>query len=66
MKYWSGQGVVQDLVFAHMWLNLAALQGDADVATNRNELAKKMTPAQIAEAKKKAKRCMASGYKDCD
>jgi localization factor PodJL len=33
-----------------MWLNLAAAQGNADAARARDELAAKMTPAQIEKA----------------
>jgi hypothetical protein len=38
-----------------MWYNLAAAQGDQDAARHRDELAKLMTPAQIAEAQKLAR-----------
>jgi hypothetical protein len=49
----------QDYVQAHMWYNLAAA-GSADqlrdqAAQFRDELAAKMTPAQIAEAQKMAR-----------
>lgn len=33
-----------------MWLNLAAASGSAIAKTNKINLEKKMTPAQIAEA----------------
>jgi TPR repeat protein len=54
-----GYGVPQDYVQAHMWYNLAAA-GSADqlrdqAAQFRDELAAKMTPAQIAEAQKMAR-----------
>jgi clan AA aspartic protease (TIGR02281 family) len=50
--YASGQGVPQDYVTAHMWLNLAAARGYKDAAQNRDNIAAQMTPAQIAEAQK--------------
>jgi uncharacterized protein len=48
--YVKGQGVAQNYVLAHMWFNLAAAQGDVGALTNRDHLARMMTPAQIAEA----------------
>ena len=55
--YYYGQGVPQNYVQAYKWLNLAAA-GNTVAATeyrgkalkNRDIIAKKMTPAQIAEA----------------
>jgi TPR repeat protein len=52
--YGSGRGVPQDDVSAYMWFNLAATQGVKDAARDRDGLAAKMTPAQIAEAQKRA------------
>ena len=45
----------QDYVRAHMWFNLSAAQGNQDAAKNRDNIAKRMTPAQIAEAQKLAR-----------
>jgi len=58
--YEFGHGVTQDHVCAYMWYNVAAAHstGDAqkDVAAeNRDEIAGRMTPAQIAEAQKLAR-----------
>jgi TPR repeat protein len=53
--YANGWGVQQNDVQAHLWWNLAAAQGDADAFKNRDIVAKKMTPAQIAEAQKLAR-----------
>jgi TPR repeat protein len=56
LMYEHGQGVPQDYVSAHMWLNLAAASRATDsaardqAAKERDMLAAKMTPAQIAEA----------------
>ena len=52
--YGIGQGVSQDYVRAHMWYSLAAAQGHDMARMNRDITAKKMTPAQIAEAQKLA------------
>jgi TPR repeat protein len=52
--YQEGVGVLRDVVAAHMWLNLAAA-GNQSAAEVRDELEKRMTPAQIAEAEKLAR-----------
>lgn len=50
--YDNGLGVPQDKVTAYMWLSLAAAQGREGAATFRDLIARRMTPAQIAEAQK--------------
>ena len=53
--YLEGWGVPQDYVLAHMWGNLAAAQGNPIGKFIRDEVAKKMTPAQVAESQKLAR-----------
>jgi len=65
LSYAKGQGVIQDNVMAHMWLNIAASNGDASATKNRDIVAKNMTTAQIAEAQKLARECVAKNYKGC-
>ena len=55
--YDEGQGVPQYYILAHMWYNLAASRTLASKAgnrkkavMNRDRVASKMPPAQIAEA----------------
>ncbi|MBP2679069.1 MAG: hypothetical protein H6Q82_2134, partial [Deltaproteobacteria bacterium] len=55
-------GVLQDYVLAHKWFNLAASRYPASeidarkkAIHNRDLVASKMTPAQIAEAQKLAR-----------
>ena len=51
--YVSGVGCAVDYVEAYKWFNLAAANGDTDfdsASFQRDELAKSMTPDQIAEA----------------
>ncbi|HKO29776.1 MAG TPA: tetratricopeptide repeat protein [Nitrospiraceae bacterium] len=50
-----GRGVPLDLVQAHVWYSLAADNGHARAALHRNDLAKELKPAQIAEAQKRAR-----------
>ena len=61
IMYAEGQGVEQDYVQAYMWFNLAATrirasntEGRALVIKNRDAVAAKMTPAQIAQAQRLA------------
>ena len=64
--YADGEGVIQDNVRAHMWLNIAASSGNKDDAPkNRVEVARFMTPTQIAEAQKLARECVLKNYKGC-
>ncbi|MDB9867302.1 sel1 repeat family protein [Pseudomonadales bacterium] len=52
--YAKGVGVLQDYKWAHMWYNLAAANGSELGRTNRDEIAKQMTPADISEAQQMA------------
>ncbi len=54
LLYVRGQGMTQNYLLAHMWFNLAAAQGCAAALANRDQLARMMTPAQIAEAQRLA------------
>ena len=64
VMYEDGNGVLQDYVKAHMWANIAAANGYD--ALLRDSIAENMTSAQIAEAQRLARLCMASDYQDCD
>lgn len=55
LMYVKGEGVPQNDVQAHMWLNLAAAQDLKGGAKSRDNVAKKMTPAQLAEAQRLAR-----------
>ena len=58
--YESGADVPRDYVQAHMFYNLAAAQGVAVSARERDKLAEKMTPAQIEEAQRLAREWLAA------
>jgi len=53
--YERGRGVPQDYIKAHMWFNLAGAKGNVQAVKNRDIIAAKMTPAQIAEAQRLAR-----------
>ncbi len=60
LMYDNGWGVPQDYVQAHMWYKLATSSfppgEDLDTAVkNRDNVAERMTPAQISEAQKLAR-----------
>lgn len=50
--YARGKGVSVDLVKAHMWLSLAATKGGYEAKFRLQYLLSKMTPEQIAEARR--------------
>jgi uncharacterized protein len=65
IKYAEGQGVPQDNVYAHMWFNLAAVDGSKDASKNRDIIAKRMTTADISKAQSLARECLKKNYKGC-
>ena len=55
VMYFMGQGVPQDVVQAHLWLNLAAAQGNELAPHYRDILAMSMTRTQLADAQRLAR-----------
>jgi hypothetical protein len=51
----AGRESDADLVAAHKWFNIAAMRGYAEAAAYRQELAREMTAAAIAEAQRAAR-----------
>jgi hypothetical protein len=62
--YDQGQGVEQDYVHAHMWSSLGGASGDG--VKNRDLVAVRMTPQQIADAQKMARECQQHDFAGCD
>jgi TPR repeat protein len=64
--YEKGLGVPQNYIRAHMWLSLAAAAETGEIAKTlaylRDEVAKKMSPVQIAQAQEMARQCRESGH----
>ncbi|MBB5519434.1 hypothetical protein [Amphiplicatus metriothermophilus] len=56
----GGQSGAFDLVTAHMWFNLAAMQGNLEARAYRAELAREMTAEEIAEAQRLARQYLAT------
>ncbi|SFJ65328.1 hypothetical protein [Bradyrhizobium sp. Gha] len=54
--YWaSGRSGLIDLVAAHKWFNLAALNGRQDAVALRQEVAEQMSEAEISAAQREAR-----------
>lgn len=60
IKYSSGRAVPPDLVTAHKWFNLAAMQGDREAIRHRHEIAAEMSAAEIAAAQREARNWLAA------
>ena len=52
--YHHGHGVPQNYILAHLWYNLASARGVTIAEEERDIIAKRMTPDQIAEAQRLA------------
>jgi len=67
--YYNGHGVPQDDVRTYMWWNLAAANSKGDelksAAKLRDDVARDMTPAQVAEAQRLAQQCQTQKFKGC-
>lgn len=60
MAYSCGSGVAIDLIEAHKWFNLAAVNGDQRGQALRAEIAEEMTAREIAEAQRQARAWLAA------
>ena len=60
-----GEGVIEDIVSAHMWANIARFNGSENVSKLLDVLGKKMTPSQIEKAQDLARECVKKDYKGC-
>jgi hypothetical protein len=47
--YADGEGVPKDYVEAYMWFSVAAAQGDENAKAAKVDIARQMTPEQIAK-----------------
>jgi TPR repeat protein len=52
LMYLNGQGVAPDLPKAYSWISLSASQGNAHAADARDYISERMSPGEIAEAKR--------------
>ena len=64
--YATGLGAPQNYILAHVWFNLAASRGEAAALAERDALAAKMTPQQVAEAQERASSWRPVGSPEAD
>jgi uncharacterized protein len=55
MMYSTGNAVPTDMVTAHKWFNIAAMNGNKDAVRLRHEIAAEMSDAEIAAAQRAAR-----------
>ena len=65
VMYAFGNGVIKDYVYAHMWGNIASMNGNDLGALLRDDFAEKMTSSQIEEAQRLARECIKKNYMGC-
>ena len=65
VMYVFGKGVTKDFVYAHMWGNIALMNGNERGASVKGHVAEKMTSSQIEEAQRLARECVKKNYKGC-
>lgn len=65
LKYFRGEGVIQDYVSAHMWFNIAASLGLDLAQAEREKVTEKMTREELADARKLARQCVKRSYQNC-
>ena len=67
--YFAGLGGPPDYVRAYMWVSLAAthMQGEEkkQAEENREDVAQRMTPVQVTEAKRLSEQCRSKKFKGC-
>ncbi len=65
--YKHGQGVPQSIIDAYVWYSIAAANHSSDFyRQSRDNIARDISPSQLLVAQGRAKKCMASEYKNCD
>ncbi len=61
----AGRVVPLDLLKAYAWLSMAANTGDRVAITNRDVVARKLTPQQVEAADALARKCLSENFKHC-
>ena len=63
--YLYGAGVPLNYILAHMWFEIAYINGDDKGARSMEAVEKLMIPSDISEARRLVRVCMDSNYLDC-
>lgn len=62
----NGMGVPKSYLKAHVWYDIAVINGSAPGVFGRRYAFKQLSEAELAEAKELARMCIDSDYQDCD
>ena len=63
--YADGRGTIQVSTAAHMWFNIASMNGSEEAYEQRKAVTAKMTPSAVEKAQAMAMTCIQSAYTDC-
>ena len=66
LMYANGEGIPQNNARAYMWWSVAAEQGNESARGNRDIVADRLVPDQLARGQDMATRCSESDYQDCE
>jgi TPR repeat protein len=64
--YRKGQGVAKSSAHAFMWLSIASARGDAVAKAELADVARSMSPEEVARAREMMQACEASNYRSCE
>lgn len=65
LMFAEGLGTLQISKSAHMWFNIASLNGSPEATSARNSIAETMSQTAVEEAQEMALLCIQSKYADC-
>jgi len=63
--YADGRGTIQAITSAHMWFNIASMNGSDEAYEQRKALTAQMSPSAVEKAQAMAMTCIQSAYTDC-
>jgi TPR repeat protein len=63
--YSEGLAVPADPLQAYVWANLAVHSGNLLAADHRDQVAQRLTPAQLLNAQAISRRCLETDYREC-
>ena len=63
--YFNGRGLVVNKIYAYVWSDLGAWNGNDTGAKNRDLYMQSMSDNQISIAKELSKKCIRENYVDC-
>ncbi|QDY99776.1 sel1 repeat family protein [Nitratireductor mangrovi] len=64
-SYANGMGVPQDFAKAHVWYDIAVMNGSSGAIFGRRNAFKQLSDSEVAEATAQARLCIETNYLDC-